>query len=442
MTALTALALAAGAGQAVAAPVVLISIDGMLPEYYLEPDKIGLRIPNLRTLVREGSFAIGASSVMPTVTFPAHTTMITGANPNRHGILMNEIFDPDGTLGGGWHFYYGDIKVPTLFDVARKAKLKTAAVTWPVTAGAPIDFNLPDMYPVPNLREAKNLVSLAGGSSGEAVLREVLPAAETLIHMGDDVRAKVAVRLVRERPDFLAVHFLDLDGIQHRKGPRAPEALAVLETIDGHLGQIFDALRADGRWAETTIVLVSDHGFAEVHQAVRVGVLLRALGLTDVDATGRVRTWRAIDWPGGGTTGIFLHPEATADDRRKVDDAVKLLLSNPVYGVAKAYRGPELAATGGFAGAYAVLEALPDFWFTRGAEGTPLLSPSTSGGMHGYNPSRPGLRAAFIIRGPSAKPNKKLGVVRLIDVAPTVARILGVDLGKVEGRVLTEALRP
>src|SRR5439155_11122215 len=99
------------------------------------PDALGLKVPHLRALVAEGTCARGAVSVMPSVTFPAHTTMITGVNPLRHGVAMNLVFDPDGHLGGGLDHFYSDIRAPTLFDRARAAGLRTAAVTWPVTAG-------------------------------------------------------------------------------------------------------------------------------------------------------------------------------------------------------------------------------------------------------------------------------------------------------------------
>src|SRR5262245_96553 len=115
----------------------------MLPAYYLEADKLGLQSPNIRALHHEGVCAAGATSVVPSMPFPWHTTMVTGVNPAKHGILNNAVFDPDGTLGGGWYFYYDDIKAPTLFSRAREAGLRAAAVTWPVTAGAPVELNLP-----------------------------------------------------------------------------------------------------------------------------------------------------------------------------------------------------------------------------------------------------------------------------------------------------------
>jgi predicted AlkP superfamily pyrophosphatase or phosphodiesterase len=429
-------------GAARSAPVVLVSIDGMLPAYYVEADRMGLGIPNLRALVREGAYATGATSVMPSVTFPAHTTMVTGVSPRRHGIFTNEIFDPDGALGGGWHWYYDDVRTPTLFSRARAAGLKTAAVTWPVTAGAPIDLNIPDMYPNPNLREAKNLLSLARTPAAARVLDGLLPPAEELVHMSDELRARVAVRFLGEKPDLLAVHFLGLDEAQHRAGPRTPAAVAALEAIDGLVGQVFQALRDQGRWDETTVVLVSDHGFMAVEHEIRVATLLRTLGLYALDARGRVTSWRAMPWYAGGTLAIVLSASATDEDRRLVDDAVRLLLANPSYGVARAFRGAELAARGGFTGAYVVLEARPSYTFSSALDAPDLVVARPPGGTHGYDPQRPELRASFLIRGPHVRRNKNLGLVRLLDVAPTVARVLGVDMGQVEGRVLTEAFGP
>jgi predicted AlkP superfamily pyrophosphatase or phosphodiesterase len=428
---------------AAAAPVVLVSIDGMLPAYYLEADRLGLKTPHLRLLAREGARAQGAVSVMPSVTFPAHTTIITGVSPARHGIRNNAVFDPDGALGGGWHFYYDDIRVPTLFGQARAAGLRTASVTWPVTAGAPIDLDVPDMYPTPTLRDAKNVIALARSGPFAAVIAEVLPAPEALVQMRDAVRARMAARFARERPDFLAVHFLELDEAQHQHGPRSPEALAALEQIDDALGTIIDELRGLGRWEETTLVVVSDHGFLPVTQQIHIGVLLRTLGLAPAEREGPPAPWRAVAMLAGGTCAIMMHPRAGAEDRRKVDDLVTLLLSNPSYGVGRAWRGAALEATGGFAGAQVVLEARPGFMFARSTEASELVTASPDfAGAHGYDPRRPEMRGAFLLRGPRVRAGRDLGMIRLVDVAPTIARLLGVDLGRTEGRVLLEAFQP
>src|SRR5262245_58420007 len=75
-------------------PVILISIDGLKPDYVLEADKHKLKIPNLRRLVKEGSYATNVTGVEPTVTYPSHATMITGVSPAKHGICTSPPFAP------------------------------------------------------------------------------------------------------------------------------------------------------------------------------------------------------------------------------------------------------------------------------------------------------------------------------------------------------------
>jgi predicted AlkP superfamily pyrophosphatase or phosphodiesterase len=72
-------------------PVVMISIDGLKPDYVLHADKHGLRIPHLRRFLKEGAFAGGVKGVVPTVTYPSHTTLVTGVSPSRHGISANAV---------------------------------------------------------------------------------------------------------------------------------------------------------------------------------------------------------------------------------------------------------------------------------------------------------------------------------------------------------------
>src|SRR5450432_1560036 len=80
--------LTVGARGRVVTPVVLISIDGLRPDYVLEADRNRLRIPNLRRLLRDGAHATRVAGVLPTVTYPSHTTLVTGVSPARHGILQ------------------------------------------------------------------------------------------------------------------------------------------------------------------------------------------------------------------------------------------------------------------------------------------------------------------------------------------------------------------
>jgi len=108
--------------------LVLISIDGLRPDYVTSADAHGARIPNLRGFLRDGTYADGVQGVLPTVTYPSHTTLVTGVWPARHGIWNNVVFDPLRKNDEGWYWYAEDIRVPTLWDAAAHAGLTTASI--------------------------------------------------------------------------------------------------------------------------------------------------------------------------------------------------------------------------------------------------------------------------------------------------------------------------
>src|ERR1700748_1882007 len=126
--------------------VLMISIDGMKPEYVTKADEHGLKIPNMRKMMQEGAYAEGVNGVVPTVTYPSHTTLVTGVWPERHGIYGNTTFDPERKNLGGWYWYAEDIKVPTLWDAAKAAGLTTASINWPVSVGAPVNYLIPEIW--------------------------------------------------------------------------------------------------------------------------------------------------------------------------------------------------------------------------------------------------------------------------------------------------------
>ena len=66
--------------------LVMISIDGLRPDYVTAADAHGAKVPNLRRFMKEGAYAEGVTGVVPTVTYPSHTTLVTGVWPATHGI--------------------------------------------------------------------------------------------------------------------------------------------------------------------------------------------------------------------------------------------------------------------------------------------------------------------------------------------------------------------
>lgn len=123
------------AGSALARqPVLVISVDGMDQRYLTDCDKFGLKIPNLRKLIREGQWSLGVVGVVPTVTYPSHTTILTGVEPTVHGILANSLPGKD---GGNLYWSTEMLKVRILLDAAHQAGLKVGSVNGRLRSAPP-----------------------------------------------------------------------------------------------------------------------------------------------------------------------------------------------------------------------------------------------------------------------------------------------------------------
>ena len=236
--------LVAGSGLRAELPqprhVVMISIDGLKPSTYATAGPS--RVPTLRRLAREGAYAHGVIGVLPTVTYPSHTTLITGVLPAIHGIYNNRILDPEETSNASWYWYARDVKVPTLPGVVKARGLTTAAVSWPVTVGADIDYLMPEFAGVTRHPQWLELMRVL---SHPRQLLDTYEAQGMPLSwpMKDADRTALAAWIFRTyRPHLMLLHIFETDSAQHEYGPGSPEALASIEKADAAVKQIVDAV--------------------------------------------------------------------------------------------------------------------------------------------------------------------------------------------------------
>lgn len=274
---------------------VVISVDGLRPGCYTNPEASGLKIPNLRRLMARGVFASGVIGVLPSVTYPSHTTLITGVPPRVHGIESNTVFDPEKQTGDAWNWYAKYVKVPTLVSVAHDAGLHTATVWWPVSAGIGSDWNLPELWrPGSESRVGLDLLDAVStpGLIDAVTLERGRPFAYPVT---DDERVDTAIHVLKaHRPELVLLHLVAVDFASHHFGPRSPEALAAVEASDSRIGLVLKALEEMGWTDRTMVAVVSDHGFLPVSQSLEPNSVLRDAGLVTVDPTGRVVSWSAF----------------------------------------------------------------------------------------------------------------------------------------------------
>jgi len=420
--------------------VIMVSIDGLMPEVYLRPDELGLAVPTLRALKAAGAHSPGVRGVFPTVTYPTHTTLVTGVDPGAHGIVANAPLDPLQANNEGWYWYAQDIRAPTLWDLAEAAGRPTAAVFWPVSVGARVSWLVPEYWRARTVDDDKLIAALSTPGLLDAVHARFPAAASeyTPQRRSDAGLTDIAVHLIeRERPALLLLHIFDVDGRQHGFGPGSPEARAAIEGADAQLARLVAAAKQAGTWDRTALVVVSDHGFLPITQRVKPGVLLHGLGLVELGEGERPRAWRVGMSLSGGQAYLYLNDPKDDAARRAIDEAFTAEAARPGSGILRVYRQAEIVARGGDPNAVLALEAADGFSFANGYTGPAIdAAPEHYRGTHGYDPERPAMAASLIIVGPGVRPGLEIAGARMIDVAPTVAALLGLTLPAATGRPL------
>ncbi|TGL14745.1 alkaline phosphatase family protein [Leptospira levettii] len=260
---------------------IILSIDGF-PSYYWKDPKYHSYFPHLVELFE--TYGVSEiQTVNPSVTYPAHTSMVTGKDPGEHGIFNNTLSDPFEKNDGGWMWYAEDILVPTLWDLANQNKKTTANVFWPVTVGANINWNLPQYWrkKIPEDDKILRVIS-TNGLHKEAELAIGSPLNDVA---KDEVKLKTATWLFQtKKPSLMFVYTTDLDTMHHGFGPGSEKALVRLAEIDT---AIFTFLKSVGAFTKNSpnIVIVSDHGFFSAESVCAPNVLLKQKGYIN-DETG------------------------------------------------------------------------------------------------------------------------------------------------------------
>jgi predicted AlkP superfamily pyrophosphatase or phosphodiesterase len=424
-------ALMGWAGAAQASPVLLISLDGLRPADVTQAEARGLKLPRLTALLREGAYAQGVRGVLPTLTYPSHTTLVTGVAPAVHGIANNLTFDPFNRNQQGWYWYASDVKVPTLWQAAHAAGLRTANVHWPVTVGASgIDANLPQLWRTGTDDDRKLNAAVATAGLLPHLESEDGPYAQGIDETveGDAVRVRFAETILVERkPDFMTVYLAGIDHEEHHSGPDSPEAVATIERTDVLVGELVDAARR--AMPDVTIAVVSDHGFLPVTTDINLFAPFIAAGLVTMAPDGKIASWLAEPWIAGGTATIMLANPDDAALVARVKALVDRLAADPAYNIAAVLDRKEIAKSGGPAGG-TFLIALQRRFETGRDPGAPVAAASSYKGMHGYLPEWPEMRSTLIVAGPGLRRHGDLGVLDMRAIAPSLARMLGVRLEK------------
>ena len=416
-----------------ASSVLLISVDGLRADAVTRAAKQGLKVPVLGRFLTNGSYAEGVVGVTPTVTYPSHTTLVTGVAPAEHGIYANGPYDPMLQNAGGWYWYARDLKVPTLWQAVDAAGLVTASVSWPVTVAAPgIRYNLPEF----GVESPDRVKALEAVARPDGLLRELEahlgPYTGEGTEEGDEVRTRFALAILkRYRPAFMTVHLLAVDHRSHEHGPFGAETRHAVETDDGLVGQLLAQALAND--PGTVVAVVSDHGFSATERVLNLRVPFVRAGLITLreplepGKALRIASWKASIWNAGGSAAVMLKDPSDEWVRGQVKQLLERLKADPNNGIARILGADEAKTLGGWPGASFVVDMKPDT-FIGGDYAGPLVVPAPSSGQHGYLPTHSDMQASFLIMGHGIAAARDLGIIDMRQIAPTLARVLNVKL--------------
>jgi predicted AlkP superfamily pyrophosphatase or phosphodiesterase len=375
--------------------------------------------------------------INPTITWPNHTSMDTGVDASRHHVLVNGLITGQREATPPWIDMNAPksqlVAAPTVYDAAHAAGLVTAEVDWVAIMHAPsIDWRFPER-PDPD------------GAIEQELVREGVVSRDELVHFGrpsqawrDRIYTRAAVDIIhRHHPDLLLLHLLALDSIEHATGYGNEAGRNTIADLDDRVKQVVDAVRAEGELANTTFIIVSDHGQQSVHHLLNPNVPLREAGLQQGDSK-----QPAFALPEGGFALVFQR-NASAASRQALkqlfagkpgiraaltpDEAAKQFWQTPAH----TGQAPDL-----------LLYAADDYEFTD-KKLPQYVTPTVEIGAHGYPNTNPLMQAIFIAAGAGIRPVGEIPAFPDVDVAPTLARLLHVRLGgEVQGKPLTKILMP
>jgi Type I phosphodiesterase / nucleotide pyrophosphatase len=369
--------------------LIVICIDGLDARYLRDADKLHLKIPVLRKLMKQGIVADGVAKVVPDGSWAAGATITTGVAPARHLILSSE--PPTQTAS-----------VQTIWQAAMAANRKTALLYWPATVGAQANYLCPQFW------EGHSAVD----PPFEPIAQRCTPGLTQRIAKAyptftkaqwSDVSALQALRylLQFEQPDLTLVHLADLEGEENETGALSLYSRDVLENDDDLIGQALEK-----RPRHAMVAIVSDHGFDTENYIVRPKVLAGS------DAV-------EVKYGLVGATG----PQAAA--------ALRKWIGNKKMGIAREVSLAEVKRTApDVAGWVAAFVTMPGYVASNSASGK-AVGPGTHKGV----PDAWGARAAFVLSGEGVKPGK-VGEISMLDIAPAFADILGVRLPGARGKSL------
>ena len=420
--------------------LIVISFDAVSSE---DIDKLE-KLDNFKYLMDNGSVIKNVESVYPTLTYPAHATIMTGMYPKNHGIINNTL-NKFSDINPDWYWYRKYVKTKTLYDLASEKGLTTAALLWPVAGRSSINYNLAEIFAPKPWQNQLVMSALAGSLKYQLDLNKRFghlrnglsqPALDNFVH------ESVKYTIDKYKPNLLLIHYTDVDTNRHYHGYNSKEANDALLRHDKRLGEIIKALKEANIFEESTIVALGDHSALDGNYMIRLNSLFRENGLLEVNKKGIITSYKAVAKNCDGSSYVYLKDKNDTDTYKKVRELLENLKNSKESPIEFILNSKEAEDEGADPNCSFMVEGNLNYYFVDETLGKVIEKvkesevgkvPHRTKATHGYHPKKPNYNTFFMAFGKGIKKGVKIDGGKLINHGPTLAKILGVDLGKTDG---------
>lgn len=400
-------------------------------------------LPHFKKVLNQSAQVTGIKTVYPSLTYVAHTSIITGVYPQKHGIVNNTRFQPN-RVNPDWFWYATSIRTPTLFDIAKQSGYKICTLLWPVTGRSKvIDYNLAEI--VPN-RLWQNQMVVSGYAS---TLSYALEMNKKFKHLRkgieqpelDDFVTAIAVdTILNKKPDLMAIHLVDLDAMRHAYGVSSNQARAAIIRMDHHLGGILAAMEKVGIREDTVLAILGDHYQIDTHTVIRPNHLFLEKGWITINKKHRIRDWKVLTKSAGGAAYIYRQDNSIPDN--EILEALEGIYPRIEHIFTRDSKSVRQAN----ASALFMLEAKKGYYFSDELN-YPFMETTAKNvtkrtllkANHGFHPEKRNYTTMLLLSGPGINEQARIKQASLLDEAPTLLYAIGLSFNhKSDGKLLKD----
>lgn len=390
--------------------VMLISFDAVADSEF---DTI-TAYPAIGKFMKEAAVVREADTVFLSNTYPIHTSVVTGCHPKDHGIISNTRLQPE-TSHPVWYNYSRAIRRKTLWQAAYEKGLKTAAVMWPVTAGAKeIRYNIPEIMARP--RQNQMVVSMKAGSKALQV-REFLRHGKLMKGIEQPHLDRFSITsmydIIKEKqPDLMLLHLTSYDSLCHRYGRGAAELKMAYRTLDKGLELMLEAVSED-----TTVIVFSDHGQLNINYCTNPNRILEDMELLTMKEDESIKDYQCFFECCGGS--VYFHCKKRSE--LPLEEIMGRVVEDPGFG--RFLTGEELQISGR-KGICFGFSAKPGCCYEAPA--------GPKKGDHGYPLDYEDYKVFYAVKGPGVRAGEVFHGGSLLDIAPVAAMKMELNMPYME----------